>query len=213
MYETSADDLKTRNKNIKAVKGTFKLHAVVPIGNTSIATRELSCPCTGFKSDMVNSECGGWTVHELLKTKSKSDQKVKGALKAAATKTPPEEDSNSPQNVDKDVNTDESEKKSIHVEEGDVCAAVFEQEWYIGRVSEIDKSEDRVKINFMEEIGTRETSFRWPTKADIAWIPVQDMLMKVPEPHASGSRKRLYKLGNEITDLLEELCERNVSAS
>ena len=65
----------------------------------------------------------------------------------------------------------------------------------------------------MEEIGTRETSFRLPTKADIAWIPAQDILMKVPEPHASGSRKRLYKLGNEITDLLEELCKRNVSAS
>jgi hypothetical protein len=59
----------------------------------------------------------------------------------------------------------------------------------------------------MEEVGTREISFRWPSKADIAWIPVGDILMKVPEPHSSGSRKRLYKLGNEITDLIEELCE------
>ncbi|KAH3726725.1 hypothetical protein DPMN_052594 [Dreissena polymorpha] len=159
MYETSTDDLKTRNENIKAVKGTFKLHAVVPIGNTLIATRELSCSCTGCQSDMVSSECGGWTVHELLKTNSKSDKKVKGALKATATKTPPEEESNSPQNVDKDVNTDETGKKLIHAEEGDFCAAVFEQDWYIFRVSEVDISEDRFKINFMEEIGIRETSF------------------------------------------------------
>ena len=210
MYETAAEDLKTRNENIKAVKGTFKLHAVVPIGGTAIASRDLSCSCESCRLDVMKSDCGGWTVHELSKTDNKTRQKAKGSRKVTESKGSSVVE-NSPQNVNTNVHSNETVNKCVHVEEGDFCAAVFEQDWYIGLVSGSNESDDKYKISFMEEVGTRDISFRWPTKADIAWIPAEDILMKVPEPHSSGSRKRLYKLGNEITDLIEELCERRVA--
>ena len=59
----------------------------------------------------------------------------------------------------------------------------------------------------------KEISFKRPRKPDVAWVLLEDILMKVPEPYSAGSRKCFYKLGTEIIYLIDQLCEGRTSAS
>ena len=67
-------------------------------------------------------------------------------------------------------------------------------------------------MNFMEEVGKLEISFRWPSKRDEIWIdlPSDDIMMKLPEPYPSGSSRRLFKLGTEIIDLIQTIHENEL---
>jgi len=41
--------------------------------------------------------------------------------------------------------------------------------------------------------------------------PAEDISMEVPKPHSSGSRKRIDKPGNDVTDFIKQLCGRRVA--
>ena len=202
MYNAAADDMKEKAASIKAVNGTFKIHAVVPVGENKVITREVSCNCNNCLNDVSQSTCEGWKVHELYKRPASSTMNVR------PNSTPEKETPN--QEVNKDTDTDNSDEEPIKLDVGEYCAALFESEWYIGVVTETNDTQGKTKINFMEEVGKKEVSFRWPNKRDETWILNPDILTKIPEPYPSGSRKRLFKLGKEILDLIEKLHEQKV---
>lgn len=56
----------------KAVSGTFKLHAVVPVDSVSIAVRDTSCYCSTCIKDVLNG-CHGWKVNRLIKPVNEQD--------------------------------------------------------------------------------------------------------------------------------------------
>lgn len=52
---------------IKPIKGTMKLHAVVPLENTETSVRETSCYCDNcFKDGKFIAICLGWFIPVLL---------------------------------------------------------------------------------------------------------------------------------------------------
>ena len=70
----TADDYKDARKVIEEdsalihpITGTFKLHAVVPVGSGLIATRECSCYCTDSMTGVTTCACNVWVVHNIMR--------------------------------------------------------------------------------------------------------------------------------------------------
>ena len=156
---------------VQPVKGTMKIHAVVPIGNSKIMTRSTSCFCKDcFASDgNFNPDCSGWEEHSILSS---------DAEKLEETPSMPER---------------EYDQKTFQV--GDFVAAVYNKSWFVGKVIEHDEKDGEYNITFMQNMGSRKApSFKWPSRSDIVWVESKAVLCGVDEPQHSGTSKRSNKL-------------------
>ncbi|KAL4234122.1 hypothetical protein ACF0H5_005775 [Mactra antiquata] len=144
-YEYVFDKLKKEAHGLIPVNGTFRLHSVVPINDTTVATRELSCNCIDCRGDVLKSKCNGWSMHSI--------KNISDLIEPIET-----------------IPDFADEQDTSMVDIGDYCVAVYDGEWYIGIVTDIGADKVDTKINFMEESGkkwvtvldgqTKKTSFR-----------------------------------------------------
>ena len=80
---------------------------------------------------------------------------------------------------------------------------VYEANWWLGYVLQKNDELDEVKITFLHPAGP-STSFSYPRNADILWVSVMDVLMKVNPVTPTG---RTYVL------LESDVCQTNEAFS
>lgn len=64
-YDLATEEIKQVKTGVKAVPGTFQIHAVAPIDKHTIASREVSCNCESCSAAPDKSSCSGWKVHKF----------------------------------------------------------------------------------------------------------------------------------------------------
>jgi hypothetical protein len=57
----------------------------------------------------------------------------------------------------------------IHVQSDDFVAAIYDNRWFIGKIEEIDNTDNEILVNFMVTC-CKTSSFKWSTKRDEIWI-------------------------------------------
>ena len=78
---------------------------------------------------------------------------------------------------------------------GNYVAYVYDQKWYIGSISSIDKEQNELKVSSMHPHGPA-TCFFWPQRDDTVWAPLALVLTKIDCP-ALVSARGMYKLEKE----------------
>ncbi|KAL3859782.1 hypothetical protein ACJMK2_009976 [Sinanodonta woodiana] len=166
----------------KQVKGTMQVHAVIPLGEGSIAVRNTSCFCdTCFVDGQPGPACDGWTVHQM------SDTNIVQNSEAEQTTGHDESEQQATKLMEcNKINTDELYQVNTCV------AAIFESRWYVGQVLEYDKDDQEYNINFM------------------IWIPSSDVLCSLDEPIKQGKTRHMFKFSGrdleKVRNLFDRLC-------
>ena len=104
---------------------------------------------------------------------------------------------------DNDGNPDSTEPniELKHCEIGRYVACTYDANWWIG-LRETDEAQDDVQIAFMHPHGLA-TSFHWPAREDICYVPRQCILRLVNTPHTPNGRQ--YYLEFQDKEALERL--------
>lgn len=123
----------------KQVKGTIQVHAVIPLGEGSIAVRNTSCFCDKcFVDGQPVPACDGWTVHQM------SETNIVQNSEAEQTTGHDESEQQATELMEcNKINTDELYQVNTYV------AAIYESRWYVGQVLEYDEDDQEYNINFM----------------------------------------------------------------
>ena len=61
-----------------------------------------------------------------------------------------------------------------------ICC-VYDSNWWIGHVIEVDFLENDIRINFLHPHGPSKY-FHWPSHEDICWVPLSHVLCKIKQP-------------------------------
>jgi len=183
-YENSSKTTEARNKEIVAIKGTMNLHAVASVGGGRLITRTTACTCANHFNDtdgyVYNTECG-WQIHTLARKSKESEMR-----------DPKSNEPDAPEQLE-----------NVEVKVGEFVAAMYDGVAYVGKVLEIDKSDDEVQITFMEKCNKVANQYRWPSKEDSVWIGTDQILCSIPEPLPTGKTKRVFPLPDEIQCTIE----------
>ena len=85
---------------------------------------------------------------------------------------------------------------------GYFVACGYDTHWFVGCIEERSDTEHDIKVNFMKrEVGVTLT---WPTRKDICWIPIQDVICLISVPARSSGRQ--YSLSEtDLTKILDIL--------
>jgi len=62
---------------------------------------------------------------------------------------------------------------------------MYDGHWWLGNIIETDYEQDDVKVTFMHPCGPA-TTFRWPRREDICWVPTDHILVAVDVLTATG---------------------------
>ena len=63
-----------------------------------------------------------------------------------------------------------------------VCC--YENDWYFGLANYVSVENNDVNVSFMHPKGPA-TKFFWPSRDDICWVPVENIICEVNAPEAS----------------------------
>ncbi|GBM95481.1 hypothetical protein AVEN_213849-1 [Araneus ventricosus] len=74
------------------------------------------------------------------------------------------------------------------------ATCVYEENWWIELVSELNKEEGDYKIAFMHPHGPSET-FYWPERQDECPVPSQHIICVIETPEIASHTGPLYKIG------------------
>ena len=99
-------------------------------------------------------------------------------------------------------NTTVAEIEVFHFEF--VCC-LYEQQWWIGMVQDINKEEADVDVKFMHPNGP-SPSFKWPSKEDICWVPNIHIICKIDIPITDTGRT--YHLSEDNVKKITEAFKR-----
>jgi len=184
-YDTTVAQMSER-ENALSVPGTMKLHAIVPSVQfpMSIYVRNVSCYCLSCMINVDSTHCTGWELHALSKqTDSTRDNNL--------------------QEGEQEATIDHGDvRPTIVPKENDFVATVYDKNWYVGRVTDIDENE--VMINFMCRAGKYEDAFKWPAKKDEIWVDQTQILSILDEPVPHGKTKRCFKIPTEVFNHIEK---------
>lgn len=195
----SENDIKQAEELIKskpaaqAVPGTMKVHAVVPLDECTVATRELSCYCTECFSDVLNTSCAGWTVRSIT-AKGKDGQEGQDKH--------PDKTKGDEKSVTEEMVAD------VPLEMDSWVAALYESHWYIGQITDIDH--DEVLINFLTAAGKYRNSYKFPSVKDEIWIQKSDVIVVINSMKATGKSRRFFTLSDEDQDKIEKVFKDRV---
>ncbi|KAH3886834.1 hypothetical protein DPMN_010847 [Dreissena polymorpha] len=180
LYVSSDVTKKKRDKmaliKTKPVKGTLKLHAVgikLEDNKTKLMTREMSCHCA---TCIAGSYCDSWAAQDIKCVTAINEERayaVDETLGETEKEIQPSNDNDLPDTEDgahgveetltetEKINEENIILNDIHID--DLVAAVYEGQWYIGRVEKKDAEEGDYKLNFMQRA---KQMFKWPPKKD-----------------------------------------------
>lgn len=193
---------------IKPIKGTFSIHSVVQVENGTIAVRDTSCFCNNcFENGDFKLGCTGWTKHIV---NDQADLQNREALNIAnqqeSVNTQLDETTSKVSTMD-DVPTQENTETTFdQLVVNSYVAAVYNDNWYVGKVIDIDHDDDSLpyQISFMEQGKCKgRVTFKWPSKDDVIWIDKEAILCTINEPVPHGVRK-MFKLEDSDVSLINE---------
>ena len=88
---------------------------------------------------------------------------------------------------------------------GQYVACMYDGHWWLGNIIELDYDQDDVKVTFMHPCGPAST-FRWPRREDICWVPTGHILAVIDLSTATG---RQYTIDSQtavkVTEKLNSL--------
>ena len=93
----------------------------------------------------------------------------------------------------------------IEVFHFDFVCCLYEQQWWIGMVQDINKEEADVAVKFMHPNGP-SPSFKWPSKDDICWVPNIHIICKIDIPLTETGRT--YHLSEDNVKKITEAFNR-----
>jgi hypothetical protein len=211
-------EIRMQNDQVKAVKGTMKIHAVVGQGESRIKVREVSCYC---EECIAGGTCDAWnndftrpqgpTKTETSAERAQNEQngasqgQSKNVTSTVHTheqnRANETEDDNSQGGVSNELEeicTNEIVEMKYAV--GDHVAAVYEDNWFIGKI--VGKDADEYEVKFME---SKKLLFQWPRHKDIVWMKPGEILTRIDAPQTTGKSKRMYKLGENDRECVMNL--------
>lgn len=176
---------------LKPLKGTMKLHSVIGKGEGKVLVRDTSCYCPDCLAGV--NMCAGWkeeSVQEAVRINAREHAEEQAEHQAEQPEEPAEQEA-------------VTEEPREPVEVDDFVAATYENDVYIGKVLEVDLSDELCyKISFLER---KKSQYQWPRRCDVIWCPKESIKFHVCEPLPSGKSKRLLKLAPEDRRKLDEL--------
>ena len=57
--------------------------------------------------------------------------------------------------------------------EGDYVPVLYDKDWYIVKVTDIDYKDNEIEVSFMRK---RKKNYRWPRNPDVIWIEKDNVL-------------------------------------
>jgi len=83
---------------------------------------------------------------------------------------------------------------------GQYVACMYDGHWWLGNIIELDYDQDDVKVTFMHPCGPAST-FRWPCREDICWVPTGHILAVIDLSTAAG---RQYTIDSQTAAKVTE---------
>jgi hypothetical protein len=173
-------ELSKITQDLKPVPGTMKLHAVVGDNQNKVWVRNTSCYCSKC---LMGVHCNTWRQEQTRKKKVPF-------VSSECTEVP---------------KPFESDNNDLDLKVDDYVAAIYDSDWYVGKILEIDEDDGEIQISFMEK---KKQLYQWPRRIDSLWVGKQSILCTVDNPTETGKSKRLFKL----PDLVIKKCSDLFSA-
>ena len=82
--------------------------------------------------------------------------------------------------------------------------ALYDRKHWVGMVTDIDADHQEVLITFMHP-PCPTASFTWPSREDILWVPITDVILKIAAPSFSTSSGRKYLLAAKDSSRIDNL--------
>jgi hypothetical protein len=120
-------------RDVKPVKGTFKLHVVAGIGKSEVFVRETSCYCNVYFEGGI---CDGWRKEGLGKVAGVNPGNDPGVTE-------------DPSVIRENRGVIENNDVQIRVEKDQYVIATYLQRCYVGKVLNVDPDDGEIEISFM----------------------------------------------------------------
>jgi hypothetical protein len=190
---TKRDELTEINRNLQPVKGTMQLHCVIGLEKGKLATSITSCYC----SDCIQYKYHNTSEASLFK-KNKKDAAVDDDVIDDTSREEHRAHGSEDRSVAADVN--DSEENTV----GEYVATCYDNDWFVGKILEVDKDDDELLITFLRPShktfpGAR-TLYKWPVNPDELWVKSSEILCKVSEPTKHGRTGRSLEITQEDFD-------------
>ena len=78
---------------------------------------------------------------------------------------------------------------------GSFYVCQYESDWYLGNANFVSMDNQDLNIKFLHPKGLA-VQFFWPSKDDIWWIPISNVICKV-QPPESSTASRFYKFHSD----------------
>ena len=96
----------------------------------------------------------------------------------------------------------------LHIQPNTWVSCVYEHNWYIGHVENVDNDDNEVEVNFLERSGKYGKVYQWPTRPDKIWIPRTDILTVLQEPRPAGKTKHMYQMDQTDIENVEKIFDQ-----
>lgn len=216
-YEKTKASVDRRNTEIKPLKGSMLLHAVARISDGRIIVRNTSCACNECFIDgtFQVTSCCEWTENTIV---DKTCEDVKGKTIGYGTTDDITNttDGHSDKHVQRTIENKDSqtENRDEHVTGkaklnlassiDRFAVAEYDGKCYLGKVCEIDNTDDTVFVKFMTSCGKYAGNYKWPTKEDALWVRQSAIVKLVKDPVPTGKTGRIYTVGDDVLELLQK---------
>lgn len=189
---TKRDELTEINRHLHPVKGTMQLHCVIGLEKGKIATSVTSCYC---------SDCIQCKYHNTAEASLFKGNKKDVAVNNESADDTRHEEHNPGSEGRSDVNDSEECSWAKEVNVGQYVATRYENDWFVGKILEVDEDDDEILITFLRPSqktlpGTR-TLYKWPVNPDELWVKPNEILCKITEPTKHGRTGRSFEISQE----------------
>jgi hypothetical protein len=85
----------------------------------------------------------------------------------------------------------------------DWVAAIYNNDWFMGKVTEIDETDREVLVDFLENSGKLENTFKWPVRKDEIWVSEEQIIhVLTAAPVPVGRRERSLKITEQEKEII-----------
>ena len=89
------------------------------------------------------------------------------------------------------------------IKENKYVAAVYDEDWYIGLVEEVDKNKQECMINFMHP--KMSGNINWPRRPDKCMTPISSILTPIDVPASTSIASRSYSISKQELEKINEM--------
>ncbi|WAR19905.1 hypothetical protein MAR_001743 [Mya arenaria] len=164
----------------------------------------------GWQKYCLNKVCPGGRKARREKTDERAENTDNTVSK---TKTASDGGNQQDGEPDKATITSENTEIGINVDgirTGEFIAAMYDNEAYVGKVTDID--EGLFEVSYLEKGSKVKDCLKWPKRHDEIWVEPSDILCRVEEPTSTGRGNRFFKLSsNDVARVDDALKNKHLS--